>query len=66
MDAERPKEPPTYKVQDPANVLSAYHQKFVEKLKEFEPKFIEDLRGLAPNFESLFSNKIEKDYIHIL
>jgi hypothetical protein len=66
MDEQQPIEPPSYKLQDPVDVITTYRQKFVQKLKEVEPQVLEDLRELSPNFEALFSNKIEKDYIHLL
>lgn len=66
INAKRPKEPPAFKVQNPFDVESKYHQKFVEKITEYKPQIIEDLRELTSNFEALFTNKIEKDYLAIV
>ncbi len=64
-DNERPTVP-SHKVQDPEERVVKYRREFIECAKAAQPEAFEELRVLVPAFDSLFSRKIEKDYIKIL
>ncbi len=54
LDELRPKEPPSYKLQDPVDQTMKYRQKFMQQVQKIKPEILEDLRQFADNFVNVF------------